>query len=81
MLCSPGEVHRRCGGMCSLHLEGQEVGQASNQEEAGSTQSPLLAACLACCATLKMAAVCSFKTTVNFCQSALCHIPENRILH
>jgi hypothetical protein len=37
MLCTAAEAHHCCGDMCSLHLEDQKVGQASNQGEAGST--------------------------------------------
>jgi hypothetical protein len=32
-VCSPGDVNQHFGGTCCLHLQGQSVGQARNQQE------------------------------------------------
>jgi hypothetical protein len=66
--CSPVEVHWHFRVMYCFHLQGWRVCQAS--------KALFLAGCLAHSSNLKMEAVCSCKTVVNFC-----HILEDRTLH
>jgi hypothetical protein len=34
--CSPSKISQHFGGTCCLHLQGQRISQARNQQEAGS---------------------------------------------
>jgi hypothetical protein len=68
---SPMKVSRRFGGTCRLHL----------QCEALLTTCFMLVSCLAYSLALKMEAICSSETSVNFQRTARCYIPEDRTLN
>jgi hypothetical protein len=64
--CSLFKVNRHFGGICHLHLQGQRISQARNQQEAGSKQS---SAYLAYSLTLKMEVSCSSEMLIDFQQT------------
>jgi hypothetical protein len=41
----------------------------------------VLASCLACSSTLKMKAICSSETSVDFHRATRCYIPQDKLLH
>jgi hypothetical protein len=69
MACSLANVTQHFGETYCLHLQDQRVSQAKSQDEAGSKQSSvcfMLVHCLTYSLTLKMQAVCSSKTLIDF---------------
>jgi hypothetical protein len=79
--CSPLKVNRRFGEKRRLHLQGRRVSQKINLSEA------LLATCLTLLyrltysSTVKMEAICSSETSVDFQRTTRRYIPEDRTLH
>jgi hypothetical protein len=83
---------RRFRGTYCLHLQGRRASQASHQEETSRKKSSLWRQCVrrsisclllvsvAYCLTLKMEAVRSSDTSVNFYRTTRRHIPEVSIL-
>jgi hypothetical protein len=87
MPCTLLKVNWHFGGTCCLHLQGQRISQASNQQERGSKeQVALLAACfmLVTCLvyslTLKMEATCSSKMSAEVQWNTQHYITEERTL-
>jgi hypothetical protein len=70
MLCIMLKVNWRFRGICHLHLAGRRISRARNQRESGWQT-----------ATLKMEAVCSSETSVDFQQTTRRYILEDRTLH
>jgi hypothetical protein len=73
--CSPLKVNRRFGGTCRLHLQGPRINHARNQHEAGSKQ----VSCLTYSSTLKMEAICSSETLVDFQRTTWRYIPDRTL--
>jgi hypothetical protein len=67
-LCSPLKVNQRFGGAYRLYLRGGRRSQARNHRESGSKQA------------LKMEAIYSSRTSVEFQQTIRLYIPENKTL-
>jgi hypothetical protein len=82
---SPVEVFWRFGGTCCLYFQCLRVSKAIRKKQAASqakhATSEQLLASLAYSSTLKMEAVCSSETLVNFYQTSWCHNPENSTFH
>jgi hypothetical protein len=71
-LYSPVEGRRYFGGTIYLHLQERRVLPVN---------CFVLVPCMDYSSTLKMEAVCSFKTSVNIYRTTRCHIPEARTCH
>jgi hypothetical protein len=86
ILCSPLKVYRSSGETSCLHLQGWRLNQTISKHDGGSQQS-LLVTCsmldtnLDYSSTLKMKAICSSGTSVNFERTTRHFIPEGRTLH
>jgi hypothetical protein len=76
-LCSPLKVNRRFGGQCSLYLQGRRISQGRNQSESRCDSCFLLGFS----STLKMEAICSSETSVEFQQTTRRYFPEDITLH
>jgi hypothetical protein len=70
LLYSPVQVHWCCRGMHCIH-----------PSRAPLATCFLLVTCMVYSSTVKMEAVCSSQTSLNFYQILLCHFPEDSILH
>jgi hypothetical protein len=79
VLCSLVGVCWHSRGMHYPHILGQRVTQARNQ--AILAASFLFVTCLAYFLTVKMEAMCSTETLVNYKWTKWHHIPENCTLH
>jgi hypothetical protein len=64
--CSPLKVNRLLGGSYRLHLQGRRISRARNQRESCSSPAFTPVSFLAYSSTLKMEAICSSETSVDF---------------
>jgi hypothetical protein len=75
------KVSVRFGGTYRRHLQGRRVSQGRNQHEAGSKQSRSMpVSFFAFSSTLKMGAICSSETSVDFHLTTWRYIPEDNSL-
>jgi hypothetical protein len=65
------KINRPFGGPCRFHLQDRRINQSRNQREIGDKQMFSI---------LKMEAICSSETSVNFQLTTRRYIPQNRIL-
>jgi hypothetical protein len=72
MPCSPLKVNRRFGGIYHLHLQDQRISRARNQHE-----SRAVGFLLGYFSTLKMEAIYSSETSVDFQWTTRRYIPED----
>jgi hypothetical protein len=71
-LCSPLKVNLCFGGTCYLHFQDWRMSQAP---------AFMLVSCLAYYSTLKLEAICSSRTSVDFQWPTQRYIPEDNTLH
>jgi hypothetical protein len=77
--CGPFKVRRRFGRTYRLYLQGRKIGPSRNQHENRWQPEPSRKlSCLAYSYTLRMKALCSCETSVDFKPIARRYIPENR---
>jgi hypothetical protein len=85
--CNPLKIDRRFGGVkYSLLFQSRRLIQARNQQEEDSELALLatcfiLASCFTYSSTLKMGAIHSNETSVDFHLNMKRHIPEDRTLY
>jgi hypothetical protein len=79
--CSPLKVNRRFGGKYLLHLQGRRISRARTSVKAVIATCFYAGSCLAYSSTLKMVAICSSETSVDFQRSTRRYIPEDSTLH
>jgi hypothetical protein len=70
--CTRLKINRVFGGTCHLHLQGRRRSEAINQVEENSKQN------LVSSSILKMEAICSSETSVDFEPTTRRYIPEDR---
>jgi hypothetical protein len=75
--CSPLKVNRRFGGTYCLHLQGRRISRA---RRLCLSPAYTLVSCAAYSTTLKMDAICSSETSVDFQRTTRCYIPEDSTL-
>jgi hypothetical protein len=75
--CRPLKVYRRFGGTYRLYLQGRRISRASS----GFPPAFTLVSCSAYSSTLKIEAICSSETSVDFQQTTRRYIPEDSTLH
>jgi hypothetical protein len=84
MLCSPLKIDRRFGGTYRLFLQGRRISQRGNQNVVNvallATCFTLLS-CLSYSSTLKMEALCSSETSIEFQRTTWRYIREERTLY
>jgi hypothetical protein len=80
-LCSPLKVNRCFGGTCRLQLQGRRISPARNQRKSRWQAELTLVSCSAYSSTLKMEAMFSSKTSVNFQRTTQRYIPEDSALY
>jgi hypothetical protein len=78
MPCSLLKVTRHFGGTYRLHPQGRRISPVRNQHE--SRWQAELVSCSAHCSTLKMEAICSSETPVDFQRTTQHYIPEDSTL-
>jgi hypothetical protein len=71
--CSQLKVNRRFGGTHRLHLQGQRISRARNQRECRWQASY--------CSTLKMEAISSAETSIDFQRTTRRYVPEYSTLN
>jgi hypothetical protein len=76
--CSPLEVNRRFGRIYKLHLEGRRISRTRNQR---APNASTLISCSDYFSILKMGAICSSETLVDFQRITRRYIPEDSTLH
>jgi hypothetical protein len=81
--CSPLKVNRRFAGTYRLHLQGRGISRERNQHERRWQAEPAstLISCSAYSSTLKMEAICSSETSVDFQQTTRRYFPKDSTLH
>jgi hypothetical protein len=80
--CSPFEVNRRFGGTYRLHPLGRRINRARYQVAGlGLPLDFARVSCSAYSSTLKMEAILSSETSVNFQRTAQRNITEDSTLH
>jgi hypothetical protein len=81
--CSQLKVNRRFGETWRLHLQCQRIRRKRNQRENLFCLPPefRLVSCSDYSSTLKMEAVCSSETSVDFQRTTRRYIPQDRTLH
>jgi hypothetical protein len=77
--CSPVKVNRRLGETYHLHLQGRRISLRRNQRE--SRWQAELVYCSAYFSTLRMEAICSSETSVDFQWNIRRSIPEDSTLN
>jgi hypothetical protein len=70
--CSPLKANRPFGGTYRIHLQGRRISRVRNQRESRS-----LVSCSAYSSTLKIDAICSSETLVDFQRTTRRYIPED----
>jgi hypothetical protein len=80
--CSPLKVNRRFGGTYRLNLQGRRMSRARNQRESRYKAGAFtLVSCSTYYSTLKMEAIRSSETSVDFQRTTLRYIPEDGTHH